>query len=326
MQGEGNPSQGSLVEDYKDWIEWRGCRVDMPDWWQEIVGIPGINNFWELTQKIRASFELPQVKSEAQVVENNYLAPPAPKCIQWKDFLPPPNPIFPCQDWAEKSNVPMPGQPHLLVGCVLELRRAMEPYVAFSDDAILEGATPQERSLEGQTRALFPGRPSQPLPRFPLRRQLPWKSWSLPKLPPKRWPPWRSPLRSQLPWRPPPASQQENQIFPLCRHEDKERERLPIVISLAGQRYCILPSQQPLPEKSCHLLVGWGEGITARVWGEGEPNVREQKNADKLSKKGQFLNHHQGTLNLCPRLHHHQASRELQPAYWGNHPHQLSLK
>ena len=27
----------------------------------------------------------------------------------------------------------------------------MEPYVAFSDDAVLEGATPQKRSLEGQT-------------------------------------------------------------------------------------------------------------------------------------------------------------------------------
>ena len=72
MQGEGNPSQGPPVEDYEDWIEWRGCRVDMPNWWQELVGIPGINDFWELAQKIRAYFELPQVKSEAQGVENHY--------------------------------------------------------------------------------------------------------------------------------------------------------------------------------------------------------------------------------------------------------------
>ena len=32
----------------------------------------------------------------------------------------------------------------------------MEPYVAFSDNAILEGATPQEGPLEGQTQATIP--------------------------------------------------------------------------------------------------------------------------------------------------------------------------
>ena len=81
---------------------------------------------------------------------------------------------FPCQDirvgqsqktlayaqilqyWAEKSNLLILGQPHLLAGCMLELRRVMEPYVAFSDDVVLEGATPQERSLEGQIWATIP--------------------------------------------------------------------------------------------------------------------------------------------------------------------------
>ena len=84
------------------------------------------------------------------------------------------NPMFPCQDFregqsqktlayaqalqygAEKSNPPMLGQPHLLVRCILELRRVMEPYVVFSDDAVLKGATPWERSLEGQTQATIP--------------------------------------------------------------------------------------------------------------------------------------------------------------------------
>ena len=32
----------------------------------------------------------------------------------------------------------------------------MEPYVAFLDNAILEGATPWERSLEGQTQSTIP--------------------------------------------------------------------------------------------------------------------------------------------------------------------------
>ena len=39
----------------------------------------------------------------------------------------------------------------------------MEPYVALSNNAILEGATPQERSLEGQTWATIPGK-TQPAP------------------------------------------------------------------------------------------------------------------------------------------------------------------
>ena len=125
--GGSNLSQGSLVEDYKDWIKWRACRVSTPNWWQELVGIPGINNFWELTWKIRASFEILQVGNKAQNVENDYLAPPAPKCICQKEFLPPLNLMFPCQDiregqsqktlayaqalqyWAENSNLPMSG-------------------------------------------------------------------------------------------------------------------------------------------------------------------------------------------------------------------------
>ena len=91
MQNEGRGSdlsQGPLVEDYKDWIEWRGHRVSMPNWWQELGGIPGISNLWELAWKIGASFEIPQVRSEAQDVENNYSAPPSPKCIHQKEFLP----------------------------------------------------------------------------------------------------------------------------------------------------------------------------------------------------------------------------------------------
>ena len=62
-------------------IEWRGCWVHTPDWWWELVGMPGINDFQELVQKIRASFEVPQAKSKAQGVEKDYMAPPAPKCI-----------------------------------------------------------------------------------------------------------------------------------------------------------------------------------------------------------------------------------------------------
>ena len=106
MQEEGRGSnlpQGPPGEDYEDWMEWRGHRVSMPDWWWELAGIPGIKDFQELTQKIRASLEIPQVRSKAQGMENDYSAPPAPKCICQKEFLLPPNPMFPCQDIREEQ-------------------------------------------------------------------------------------------------------------------------------------------------------------------------------------------------------------------------------
>ena len=39
---------------------------------------------------------------------------------------------------------------------MLELRRVMEPYVVFSNKAVLEDTTPQGRSLKVQTQATIP--------------------------------------------------------------------------------------------------------------------------------------------------------------------------
>ena len=105
---------------------------------------------------------------------------------------------------AEKSNPPMPGQPCLLVGCVLELSRAMEPYVAFSNDAILEGAAPWERSLEGQTRATIPRMTQLAPAKVPIEEtapmeelapaEVPTEEAALIQEPTEEVPPWRSPL------------------------------------------------------------------------------------------------------------------------------------
>ena len=97
--------QGPLPEDYENWIEWRGCRVHTPNWWWELVGIPGINDFQQFARKIQASFELPQAKSEAQGINNDYLAPLAPKCIYWGEFLPPSNLMFPGEDFLGRGSL-----------------------------------------------------------------------------------------------------------------------------------------------------------------------------------------------------------------------------
>ena len=70
----------------------------MPSWFQELVEILEVNDFQELAQKIWASFELPQRMSKLHDVGNYYLAPPAPKYLHQKDFLPLPDPKFPCRD------------------------------------------------------------------------------------------------------------------------------------------------------------------------------------------------------------------------------------
>ena len=108
------------------------------------------------------------MRSEDQGEDNDYSALPAPACICWKDFLPPPDARFPCWDiregqmqktlayaqvlqyWAKKASLLMPHQPCLLAGCVQELKQMMEEYVALTKDAILEGAVPQE-STTGET-------------------------------------------------------------------------------------------------------------------------------------------------------------------------------
>ena len=140
-----------------------------------------------------------------------------------------------------------------LAECMLELRRAMEPCITLSDDAILEGATPQERSLIGQTRATIP-RKTQLVPaKVPAKEAAPMEELAPVKVstkeaahieePTNKKDPVEDPLRSKWQQRPMPVSQWESWIFLLHGMRTKERERFPIVITLAGWRYCILPSQ-----------------------------------------------------------------------------------
>ena len=117
-----------------------------PGLWQELAEVPRIDDHQELAWKVWASFKLPWQISEQHGVENYYHAPSALPCIHQKSFLPQPHPKFTSQDirelqlektvayaqalqfWAEKANLPTQGQPHLLVGSVLELRKEMKHY------------------------------------------------------------------------------------------------------------------------------------------------------------------------------------------------------
>ena len=336
------------------------------------MGIPGINDFQKLTKKIRASFELPQVKSKAQDVENEYSAPPAPKCICQKEFLPPLNQMFPCQDiregqsqktlayaqalqyWAEKSNLPMPGWPCLLARCMLELRRVMEPYVAFSNDAIVEGATPQESSLGGQTQATIPLK-TQPAPRWGAcqraGRCTPTEEAAPAEEPTEEAAPTEEPTEEAAPTE---VSSEEADPTEVTTEEEAPAEEpaeepaaLTATISDPAEEPDIPPvwhEEKGKGEVPCSDFPGWMEvlhptwsvtsaGQTPLTLGEFRQRccsqsvggrrapIEEQKNADKPHRKSQTLHHHQGLPNPCHRFHCPQTSRELWPGCWGIHPH-----
>ena len=53
------------LEDHCKWIEWCGQCVEMLAWWQELQAIPDVEDHQELTWKVRASFKVPMVWSQA---------------------------------------------------------------------------------------------------------------------------------------------------------------------------------------------------------------------------------------------------------------------
>ena len=153
--------------------------------------IPEVDNYQELAQKIQASFELPWQISKLHDMEKYYLAPLAPPCLCWKDFLLPPNPKFPCWDireaqlektvvyvqalqfWAEKSNPPTsrPTTPFDME----------HPGVEGSNGALCllllmmpswSGVAPPEGFLEDQPEGTIPERAQPASTDLPLKRPL----------------------------------------------------------------------------------------------------------------------------------------------------------
>ena len=146
----------------------------MADWWPELAKISDVDDHQELVWKVWASFELSRQIGEQHGVENCHQAPLALLCICQKDFLPQHDPKFACWDiresqlektlayaqalqfWAQKANLPTLGQPHPLVGSVLELSEAMKGYISFPDDAIFGGMALPDQSLTTQLEKTIP--------------------------------------------------------------------------------------------------------------------------------------------------------------------------
>ena len=70
-----------LTEELKNWVTWRAQTCETPNWWQELVIVPGVDNCEKLAHEVQVSFGLPQRVSEQCWVENDHQAPPAPPCL-----------------------------------------------------------------------------------------------------------------------------------------------------------------------------------------------------------------------------------------------------
>ena len=52
------------VADFGWWVSWRSERCETPDWWEELLAVPGKEDIRRLAREERVSFTLPQQMQE----------------------------------------------------------------------------------------------------------------------------------------------------------------------------------------------------------------------------------------------------------------------
>ena len=135
------------ISDVETWLEWQACQLTTPTWWLELRTILGVKDPEKLAHMIWASFSIPKVRMRA-FPEQEYTAPPAPKCLNRNTFLPDElsyqdvwqQPVLlmaayarGLQYWVEELNLPESPDFCPLVGGVVELREAVQEHVTFTN-------------------------------------------------------------------------------------------------------------------------------------------------------------------------------------------------
>ena len=165
-EGKKTPPEPAIL-DFSLWVPWKAERCETPDWWRELLAVPGKEDARKLAREVRASFGLPQQLQELDSREATLQASPAPPWLCRKRYMPPAELIFACRDiqeipggkvvvytralqhWVEQNNLPARGEPHLLVKSVLELREEVKWYLSFTNKEVFWGvALPKEEEEE----------------------------------------------------------------------------------------------------------------------------------------------------------------------------------
>ena len=210
------------------------------------------------------------------------------------------------QYWAEKPNPPTPGWLCLLVRCMLELRRAMEPYVTFYDDATLDGAVVQGRSPEDQTS------PTNVSTEEAAPKQEPNEERDATEVTTKEVAPAGEPIEGPTILATTISKSAEELVTPEVQHEEKGEvlhSDFPSWMKVLHPPQPVTAARQTPPT---HGESRWRHH--SQSVGGGELGIKEQMNTDKPHRQSQILHHHPGLPNPCQRLHHPWASRDIWPA------------
>ena len=63
------------VKELCKWVMQKAKMCETPDWWREVLAVPGVPNCKRLVQKLQASFSHPKRASEVNKMENHYQVP-----------------------------------------------------------------------------------------------------------------------------------------------------------------------------------------------------------------------------------------------------------
>ena len=101
---DGKSEEGPLelsVLKFTNWVRWKVGKCDTPNWWAELLTVPGEEKTRRLAQEVRASFQLPRQMHELEPKEAPFQAPPVLPCLHHQRFMPQVMSIYASQDIRE---------------------------------------------------------------------------------------------------------------------------------------------------------------------------------------------------------------------------------
>ena len=168
MKEEPSCSMEPSVDDLETWLELQVEQLGTPAWWEELGAVLGIQDRHKFTQKIRASFYVPEVRLRMHL-EQGYTVPPAPQSLNrsafhlerfaYQDVRQQPALLtiayaWCLQHWVEKHNPPRNPDFCPWAESVRELWQTVQEYVDISyQDVVrdLEVEKPESRRLQPKT-------------------------------------------------------------------------------------------------------------------------------------------------------------------------------
>ena len=141
------------IEDLEAWLGHQAGQLGTPTWWRELEAVLDIEDPCKFSQKIQASFYVPEVRSRTNPIQL-FSMPPAPrklnrgafypKGLEYLDIRQRPTllTVAYCrclQHWAEKRHLPISPKAHPLAGSMRELLLAVGEFMHITARDVLEG-------------------------------------------------------------------------------------------------------------------------------------------------------------------------------------------